>query len=86
MKAKYLIQLSTKNADMGATGWFTIQGTQTKAKALEHLEDIKATQDYTAGVREDYVPKQVRVISADAFKAEIRAWNRAAFTASKATA
>jgi hypothetical protein len=74
MKAKYLIQLQTNNANMGATGWFTIHGAMTKAKAQELANDFEQARPVTDS-------RAVRVISADAFTAEVRAWNHAAMRA-----
>lgn len=74
MKAKYLIQLQTNNANMGATGWFTIHGAMRKAAADEIAADFRHARPVTD-------LRDVRVISADKFAAEIREYNRAAFYA-----
>ena len=74
MKAKYLIQLQTNNANMGATGWFTIQGAIRKAAADEIAADFRHARPVTD-------TRAVRVITADKYAAEIREANRAAFRA-----
>ena len=79
MKAKYLIQLQTNNANMGATGWFTIHGAMTKAKADELACDFRHARPVTD-------LRAVRVITAKAFTDEVRAYNRAAFEAHKLAA
>ena len=76
MKAKYLIQLETKNGNMGATGWFTVHGAQTKPAALEILKDFESSK------RPDD-DRALRVISADNFSKETRAANLAAFNLNK---
>ena len=79
MKARYLIQLQTNNANMGATGWFTIQGAMTKAKAEELAADFRHAKPVTD-------TRAVRVISVNAFTDEVRAYNRAAFAAARLAA
>lgn len=74
MKAKYLIQLQTNNANMGATGWFTIDGAMTKSAADEKAADFRHARSVTD-------TRAVRVISAAKFTEEHRAFNRAAFRA-----
>jgi hypothetical protein len=74
MKAKYLIQTITNNANMGATGWYSVSGAMTKAQGLDILEDYK----------QGWGDKQFRLISLKDYQASIREWNRAAFNASKA--
>ena len=69
MKAKYLIQTITNNDNMGVFGWFTVNGSQTKAKGLEIL------QDYQEGWKD----KQFRIISLKDFQESIRKANREAF-------
>lgn len=73
MKSKYLIQTITNNANMGATGWYSVSGAMTKAKGLEILED------YQSGWND----KQFRLISLKDYQESIKQWNRAAFNASK---
>jgi hypothetical protein len=71
MKAKYLIQIQTANANMGATGWFTVSGAMTRAAADEIAADFRharAVNDLRA----------LRVISYTNFSKEHRASNRAA--------
>lgn len=72
MKAKYLIQIQTNNAYMGATGWFTIHGAMTKAAADEIAADFRHARAVTD-------TRAVRVISAVKFADENRAVNLAAF-------
>jgi len=69
MKAKYLIQTITNNDNMGVFGWFTVNGSQTKAKGLEILQDYK----------ENWKDKQFRLISLEDFQESIRKANREAF-------
>ena len=73
MKSKYLIQTITNNANMGATGWYSVSGAMTKAKGLEILED------YQSG----WNNKQFRLISLKDYQESIKQWNHAAFNASK---
>jgi hypothetical protein len=74
MQANYLVQVYTKNPMLSATpsGYFTIHGTMTKAKALELLNEIVPTES-----------RKMRVISQKAFKTEILNANREAFNLSK---
>lgn len=72
MKAKYLIQIQTNNAYMGATGWFTIHGAHTKAAADSLAADFRHARSVTD-------TRAVRVISAVKFTDENRATNYAAF-------
>jgi len=72
MKAKYLIQIQTNNAYMGATGWFTVHGAQTKPAADALAADFRHARSVTD-------TRAVRVISAAKFTEENRAVNRAAF-------
>lgn len=74
MKAKYLIQIQTNNANMGATGWFTVHGAQTKTAADSLAADFSAARSVTD-------TRAVRVISAVNFTNENRAVNRAAMRA-----
>jgi hypothetical protein len=74
MKSKYLIQTITNNANMGATGWYSVSGAMTKGKGLEILND------YQSGWND----KQFRLISLKDYQQSIREWNHAAFNASKA--
>lgn len=76
MKAKYLIQLQTNNSNMGATGWFTLHGAMTKTKAEEIAADFRHARPVND-------LRAVRVISASKFTDEVRAYNRAAFNASR---
>ena len=76
MKAKYLIQLETKNGNMGATGWFSVSGAMTKAAALETLKDFEASKRPDDG-------RALRVISAGNFSKENRAANLASFNLNK---
>lgn len=71
MKAKYLIQIQTSNANMGATGWFTIHGAMRKAIADEIAQDFRHARSVTD-------TRAVRVISAVKFTEENRAINHAA--------
>jgi hypothetical protein len=74
MKARYLIQIQTNNANMGATGWFTMHGAMTKAAADDLAADFRharALDDLRA----------VRVISYANFSKEHRAANHAAMKA-----
>lgn len=70
MKAKYLIQIQTSNACMGATGWFTIHGAMRKASADQLAADFRHARSVTD-------TRAVRVISAAKFTEENRAFNRA---------
>jgi hypothetical protein len=74
MKAKYLIQIQTNNANMGATGWFTIHGAQTKTAADSLAADFRHARSVTD-------TRAVRVISAVKFTEENRAVNYAAMKA-----
>jgi len=74
MKAKYLIQIQTNNAYMGATGWFTIHGAMRKAAADELAADFRHARSVTD-------TRAVRVISAAKFTEENRAANHAAMKA-----
>jgi hypothetical protein len=71
MKAKYLIQIQTNNACMGATGWFTVHGAQTKPAADALCADFRHARSVTD-------TRAVRVISAVKFTEENRAVNHAA--------
>jgi hypothetical protein len=71
MKAKYLIQIETNNAYMGVTGWFTVQGAQTKPAADALAADFRHARAVTDN-------RGVRVISAVKFTNENRAANLAA--------
>ena len=73
MKAKYLIQTITNNANMGATGWYSVNGAMTKVKGLELLEDYK----------QGWKDKEFRLISLKDYQESIKQYNRAAFNASK---
>ena len=68
MKAKYLIQIQTKNAYMGTTGWFTIHGSRTKPVADSLAADFRHARAVTD-------TRAVRVISAVKFTDENRADN-----------
>lgn len=74
MKAKYLIQIQTNNAYMGATGWFTVHGAQTKSTADALATDFRHARSVTD-------TRAVRVISAVKFTEENRAINHAAMKA-----
>lgn len=72
MKAKYLVQIQTNNANMGATGWFTMHGAMTKAAADELAADFRHARAITD-------TRAVRAISAAKFTQEHTAANLAAF-------
>jgi hypothetical protein len=72
MKAKYLIQIQTNNAYMGATGWFTVHGAQTKTAADVLAADFRHARAVTD-------TRSVRVISATKFTEENRAVNLMTF-------
>jgi hypothetical protein len=74
MQSNYLVQVYTKNPMLSVTpsGYFTIHGTMTKAKALEWLDEITPTEN-----------RKLRVISQKAFKQEIIETNRIAYNLSK---
>jgi hypothetical protein len=72
MKAKYLIQIQTNNAYMGATGWFTVHGAATRPGADSLAADFRHARAVTD-------TRAVRVISAANFTKENRAVNLAAF-------
>jgi outer membrane receptor for monomeric catechols len=74
MKTKYLIQIQTNNASMGATGWFTVHGAQTKTAADALAADFRHARPVTD-------TRAVRVISANKFTEENRAANHAAMRA-----
>jgi hypothetical protein len=74
MKTKYLIQIQTNNACMGATGWFTVHGAMHKAAADELAADFRHARAVTD-------TRAVRVISAAKFTEENRAFNYTAFRA-----
>lgn len=74
MKSKYLIQIQTNNAYMGATGWFTVHGAMHKAAADELAADFRHARAVTD-------TRAVRVISATKFTEENRAVNHAAMRA-----
>jgi hypothetical protein len=76
MKAKYLIQIQTNNVNMGATGWFTVHGAQTKPAADALAADFNAARSVTD-------TRAVRVISAANFTKENSAVNRAALHCAK---
>ena len=71
MKAKYLIQISTCNPNMGANGWFTVSGAMTRPAADAILQDFIAAQSATD-------ERALRVISQANFTKEHRAANHAA--------
>lgn len=71
MKAKYLIQIQTNNANMGANGWFTLHGAMRKTDADEIAKDFRNARSVTD-------TRNVRVISAVKFTEENRAINRVA--------
>jgi hypothetical protein len=75
MKAKYLIQIQTNNANMGATGWFTLHGAQTKGNADALASDFRHARSVTD-------LRLVRVISAKKFTEENRNYNLACMKAS----
>lgn len=77
MKAKYLVQLQTNNANMGATGWFTIDSSMTKRAADEKASDFRHARPV-----DDL--RAVRVISTAKFTDEVISYNRAAFRAAHA--
>jgi hypothetical protein len=74
MKAKYLIQIKTNNAYMGATGWFTVHGAATRTSADLLAADFRHARAVTD-------TRAVRVISAAKFTDENRAANHAAMKA-----
>ncbi len=74
MKAKYLVQLQTNNANMGATGWFTIDSSMTKRVADEKASDFRHARPVND-------LRAIRVISAAKFTDEVISYNRAAFRA-----
>ena len=74
MKAKYLIQIQTNNAYMGASGWFTVHGAATRPAADSLAADFRHARSVTD-------TRAVRVISAVKFTDENRAVNRAAMEA-----
>lgn len=73
MKSKYLIQIQTNNANMGA-GWFTVSGAMTRPAADAILQDFLAAQGATD-------TRALRVISYANFSKEHRAANHAAMRA-----
>ena len=75
MKAKYLVQVYTKNPMMSVvpSGFYTINGTQTKQAALSILEDLQQCNE----------SRPMRVVSAKAFSDEVKQANRLAFNNSK---
>lgn len=75
MKAKYLIQIETANANMGA-GWFTVSGAMTKPAADDLAADFRHARSVTD-------TRAVRVISYTNFSKEHRAANHAAMGATK---
>lgn len=77
MKAKYLIQIQTNNANMGVTGWFTIHGAMRKAAADEIAQDFRHARSVTD-------TRAVRVISAVKFTEENRTINHAAMRVNRA--
>jgi hypothetical protein len=77
MKAKYLIQVQTSNANMGATGWYTISGAMTMKAAKELEQDVIGAEQYAGRSR------GIRIIKQDDFSKEVREWNRKAFEQSK---
>ncbi len=74
MKAKYLIQIETANANMGATGWFTVSGAMTRPAADDLASDFRNARAVTD-------TRAVRVISHANFSKEHRAANHAAMKA-----
>jgi hypothetical protein len=76
MKAKYLIQIQTNNANMGATGWFTVHGAMRKDAADTIASDFRHARAVTD-------TRAVRVISAVNFTKENSAFNRASMKAVK---
>ena len=74
MKAKYLVQIQTNNAYMGASGWFTVHGAQTKPAADSLAADFRHARSVTD-------TRAARVISAVKFTEENRAVNHAAMRA-----
>jgi hypothetical protein len=74
MKSKYLIQIQTNNAYMGASGWFTVHGAATRPAADLLAADFRHARSVTD-------TRAVRVISAVKFTDENRAVNRAAMGA-----
>lgn len=75
MKAKYLVQVYTNNPMMSVvpSGFYTINGTQTKQAALSILDDLQQCNE----------SRQMRVISAKDFNNEIKQANRIAFNQGK---
>ena len=74
MKAKYLIQIQTNNANMGATGWFTVSGAMTRPAADALLQDFLTAQGVTDN-------RALRVISYANFSTEHITANHAAMRA-----
>jgi hypothetical protein len=74
MKAKYLVQIQTKNTYMGASGWFTVHGAATRPGADSLAADFRHARSVTD-------TRAVRVISAVKFTEENRAVNHAAMRA-----
>ena len=72
MKAKYLVQVQTNNANMGATGWFTVNGAMTLKAAKDFEHDIIEAEQYANRDR------AVRVIKQQDFSREVKEWNRKA--------
>ena len=70
MKSKYLIQIQTDNANMGA-GWFTVHGAQTKTAADALAADFRHARSVTD-------TRAVRVISYANFSKEHSDANHAA--------
>ncbi len=75
MKAKYLIQMSTNNPQLGVNGFATLDGAMTRAVADEKANAILAAELYA---RRDSA-RAVRVIT----PAQLRAESRAAFEGGK---
>jgi len=75
MKARYLIQIQTANANMGA-GWFTISGAMTRPAADDLAADFRHARAVTD-------TRAVRVISYANFSKEHRAANHAAMKAAQ---
>ena len=79
MEAKYLIQIQTRNPYMGATGWMTMHGAQTRKAADSIAADFRHARPVSD-------TRAVRVISARDFTLEHRAFNQGAMLAASATA
>jgi hypothetical protein len=71
MNAKYLVQIATKNPQLGVNGFMLIDGAMTRAEADDKAFAIRDAEMYARGIQ----ARAVRVIT----PAEWLAENRAAF-------